>query len=117
VIENTWAFPVLEAMHLIGLALLAGMIALGNFRVLGWTTAAPSERIQNSGFWLMVLTGLPMLAAGLDRYRANPAFLVKMLLLVAALTIKGKTRATAILSLTAWTLVVLAARAVIDFDV
>jgi hypothetical protein len=61
--------------------------------------------------------GLPMFASGVDRYRENPAFLVKMVLLLVALVIQPKTRATAILSLAMWTLVVLAARAVIDFDV
>jgi len=117
-IENTWVFPALEALHVIGLALLVGSIALGDLRTLGWTNSAPSERIQNIGFWLMVLTGLPMFAAGVDRYRENPAFVVKMALLVIVLAIPKKpTRAHAILSLALWTLIVVAARAVIDFDV
>jgi len=117
VIENTWVFPALEALHVIGLALLVGMIVLGDLRILGWTKAAPSDRIQNAGFWLMVLTGLPMLASGFERYRQNPAFLVKIVLLIAALSIPVRTRTTAILSLALWTFTVLAARAVIDFDV
>jgi hypothetical protein len=116
-IENTWVFPALEALHVIGLALLVGNIVLGDLRTLGWSAAAPVPRLQEAGFWLMVLTGLPMFASGFDRYRENPAFWVKILLLCAALAIpKRGTRGLAWLSLTVWTLTVLAARAVIDFD-
>jgi hypothetical protein len=117
-IENTWVFPALEALHLIALALLVGNVVLADLRTLGWSAAAPSRRVQNAGFWLMVLTGLPMFASGMERYRANPAFWVKMALLAAALALGTRTtRAGAILSLVVWTLVVVAARAVIDFDV
>ncbi|MEO5926119.1 MAG: hypothetical protein ABIR70_20020 [Bryobacteraceae bacterium] len=117
-IENTWLFPVLESVHLIGLALLVGNIVLGDLRVLGWSVAAQSSRLQNAGFWLMVLTGLPMFASGFERYRENPAFWVKIALLVVVLSIpKSTTRTRAWLSLGLWTLTVFAARAVIDFDV
>lgn len=116
-IENTWVFPALEALHVIGLALLVGNVVLGDLRTLGWSTVAPSRRVQDSGFWLMVLTGLPMFASGMERYRGNPAFWVKMVLLAAALALGTRTtRAGAIASLIVWTLVVVAARAVIDFD-
>jgi hypothetical protein len=59
-----------------------------------------------------------MFASGFDRYRQNPAFLIKIILLIAALSIRERTtRAAALLSLGLWTLTVIAARAVIDFDV
>lgn len=121
-IENTWIFPALESLHVIGLALLAGPIVLFDFRTLGWTQASLSDRITRAGLWLMVLTGLPMFLSGYERYRENPAFLVKMAALIVALGVhhtlhKRATRATAILSLALWTFVIFAARAVIDFDV
>lgn len=116
-IENTWIFPALEALHVVGLALLVGNIVLGDLRVLGWSNALPSQRVQEAGFWLMVATGLPMFASGFERYRENPAFWVKIGLLAVALAIpKRTTRAHAVLSLVVWTLTVVAARAVIDFD-
>ena len=121
-IENTWIFPALEALHVIGLALLAGPILLSDLRTLGWTQAEVSAGVTRAGLWLMVLTGLPMFAAGYERYRENPAFLVKMVALVITLGVhhtihKRATRATAVLSLALWTFVIFAARAVIDFDV
>ena len=117
-IENTWVFPALEALHVIGLALLVGNIVLGDFRVLGWSTAERSEKLLRVGLWVMVLTGIPMFASGYERYRENPAFLVKMVLLVVAVFLpRSSSRVTAMVSLAAWTLIVVAARAVIDFDV
>lgn len=117
-IENTWVFPALESLHLIGLALLVGSIVLADLRILGWTMAVPSPRLQEGGFWLMVLTGLPMFVSGFDRYRANPAFVAKILLLAVALAVpKPATRVQAMWSLALWSLTVIVARAVIDFDV
>jgi hypothetical protein len=117
-LENTWVFPALEALHVIGLALLVGNVVLADLRTLGWSAAASSRRVQEAGFWLMVLTGAPMFASGMERYRSNPAFWLKMALLAAALLIGTRTtRAGAIASLIVWTLAVVAARAVIDFDV
>jgi hypothetical protein len=104
-IENTWIFPALEALHVVALAMLVGSVTLRCLE------RNPPARVQRAGLWLMVLTGLPMLWSGYDRYRENPAFLAKMLLLLPALYVRNPKW-----SLALWTLAVLAARAVIDFD-
>jgi hypothetical protein len=121
-IENTWIFPALEALHVVGLALLVGTIVLDDLRTLGATQAAARPQLLRTGLWLMVLTGIPMFLSGYERYRENPAFIVKMVALVVALGVhhtwhKRATRASAIASLALWTFVIFAARAVIDFDV
>lgn len=121
-IENSWIFPALEALHVVGLALLVGTIVLDDLRTLGATQAAGRPQLMRMGLWLMVLTGIPMFLSGYERYRENPAFIVKMAALAVALGIhhtwhKRATRASAIASLALWTFVILAARAVIDFDV
>ncbi|MEP6961719.1 MAG: hypothetical protein ABI995_06565 [Acidobacteriota bacterium] len=122
ILENSWMFPALEAAHVIGLALLVGTIVLGDLRVLGWIAASVPDGMTRAGLWTMVITGIPLFLSGYERYRENPAFLVKMSLLLVALALhhtihRRATRATAVLSLSIWTLVVVAARAVIDFDV
>ncbi len=38
-LKNSWAFPVIEAAHLFGVALLAGTILLADLRTLGWAVA------------------------------------------------------------------------------
>jgi hypothetical protein len=121
-IENTWVFPTLEALHVVGLALLVGTIVLGDMRTLGWTRAVAPKGMFGAGLWIMLMTGIVMFASGVQRYRENPAFLVKMGILVVALAVhwtihKRETRITAVLSLALWALAVFAARAVIDFDV
>lgn len=117
-IENTWVFPAVEALHLIGLALLVGTITLDNLRTLGVQTSAAPRWALWMGVAVMAATGLAMFLSNAQRYRENPAFLVKMGVLAALLMLHRihRTRATAILSLVLWTFAVLAARAVIDFD-
>ena len=70
----------------------------------------------------MLLTGAAMFFSDTARYLHNPAFQVKVALLVVALAAhftlhRRGTRFAAVLSLTLWTCVVLAARAIADFDV
>jgi hypothetical protein len=70
----------------------------------------------------MLLTGAAMFFTDTARYLHNPAFHVKITLLILALAAhftlhRRETRFAAVLSLTLWTCVVLAARAIADFDV
>ena len=121
-IENTWLFPVIEALHLIGMVLFLGPVLLGDLGVLGAIPHSPSERLPRLGLVLALSTGALLFLANPSRYSRNPAFLVKMPLLLAAFaahfTIHGrKTRTTAALSLSLWSFVILASRAVIDSDV
>ncbi len=121
--ENTWLFPFLEAIHVAGLALLVGTIVLADLAVLGWMPPQrPLASYTRFGLVLTLATGALLFAADFDRYLANPAFRVKLALLAVALAAhytlhRRARRITAALSLALWTLVVLAARAIIDFDV
>jgi hypothetical protein len=117
--ENSWIFPLLEAIHVIGLALLVGTIVLGDLATLGFLPRFSDIRWTLSGAIVMLLTGAVMFVADTDRYLANPAFLVKMGVLAgAALLYRARSRRWgAIASLTLWTFGVFAARAIIDFDV
>ena len=117
-IENTWLFPAVEALHLIGMAWFLGPIFLGDLATLGVISAAPSQKLPRAALILVLSTGAVLFAANTGRYLANPAFLVKILVLVAALAayfVRGA-RLRAATSAALWTLVILASRAVIDFD-
>lgn len=122
-IENSWLFPVLEAVHVIGLAMLVGTIVLGDLATLGlvkeWTPRFEASRWTAAGLVVMLLTGVAMFLANTERYLANPAFAAKMgVLLVAAVLYRTRPwRWGAVASLVLWTLAVFASRAVIDFDV
>jgi hypothetical protein len=123
-LENSWIFPVIESIHVIGLAAFVGTIVLDDLRTLGlkipdtrqlkvWTVA---------GLVVMLATGAAMFFSDTTRYLHNPAFRIKLSLVGVALSTYGLlrrwgTRFAAILSLILWTCVILAARAIIDFDV
>jgi hypothetical protein len=133
-LKNTWLFPVVQSIHLAGLAFLVGTIMIRNLRLLGvfrggvpgGLGAAELARElapwTRAGLAAMLATGPLMFAADSGRYLNNPAFLCKMALLGLALTVQFKLppqrgKLTAIASTVVWTLVVLAARAIADFDV
>ena len=123
-IENTWIFPVIESIHVIGLAAFVGTVVLADLRTLGLRIPDTSGLVAwtHSGLALLLATGAAMFFSDAARYLHNPAFHVKITLLVLALAAhftlrRSGTRFAAILSLALWTGVVLAARAIADFDV
>jgi hypothetical protein len=122
-LENSWLFPAIESVHVIGLAAFVGTVVLADLRTLGMRF--PTQQLKSwthAGLAAMLLTGAAMFFSDAARYLHNPAFRVKVALLVLALVAhftlrRSGTRFAAGLSLTLWTCVVLAARAIIDFDV
>ncbi len=123
-LENSWLFPVIESIHVIGLAAFVGTIVLEDLRTLGlrFPDTRHLKPWTHGGLAVMLLTGVAMFFSDTTRYLHNPAFQVKVALLVVALAAhfslhRRGTRFAAILSLTLWTCVVLAARAIADFDV
>ena len=123
-LENSWIFPVVESIHVIGLAAFVGTIVLEDLRILGlrFPDTQQHKRWTHAGLAAMLLTGPAMFFSDTARYLHNPAFRVKAALLVLALVAhftvrRSGTRFAAALSLALWTGVVLAARAIIDFDV
>ena len=123
-LENSWLFPVVESIHVIGLAAFVGTVVLADLRTLGlrFPDTRQLKPWTHSGLAAMLLTGAAMFLADATRYMHNPAFQAKAGLLIVALIAhftvrRSGTRFAAGLSLALWTCVVLAARAVIDFDV
>lgn len=118
----------MEAAHLCGLALFAGTVLFADLRRLGLgvsrLAAEELDRVfkpwAHSGLAILLSTGVLMAFADWERYRHNPAFGVKIGLVVLALIsyfVPRRGQWTAIASLVLWTGVVLAARAIADFDI
>jgi hypothetical protein len=123
-LENSWIFPAVESIHVIGLAAFVGTVVLQDLRTLNFAIPETGslKPWTHSGLAAMLLTGAAMFFSDTTRYLHNPAFQVKTALLVLALAghftlRRSGTRFAAILSLALWTSVVLAARAIADFDV
>lgn len=117
------------------MVLLAGTIILTDLRLLGFglrrlTPAGAAASLApwtRAGLAIMLTTGPVMFSSDVSRYVANPAFRVKMVLVLAALVFHftihrkavaaGKGRLAAILSVLLWSCVVLGGRGIADFDI
>ena len=91
--ESVWAFPILEAIHLIGLCLLGGALLVVDLRLLGvGLTSQPVAQLARSARpWLigslviMVATGVPLFLSEAIKAYYNTSFWVKMCTLPVAL--------------------------------
>ncbi|MBS0454481.1 MAG: hypothetical protein JSS14_24565, partial [Proteobacteria bacterium] len=88
---HPWAYPALEALHVMGIALLLGNLVALEMRVFGRAAAIPMQpfarlslTIAITGFAVAACTGLLMFASHPEELLANRFFLVKMGLLAAA---------------------------------
>ncbi len=93
VAQSVWAFPILEAVHLIGLCVLGGALLVVDLRLLGaGLTNQPIARIaRHARPWLigslvlMVATGVPLFLSEAIKAYYNTSFWVKMCTLPVAL--------------------------------
>lgn len=118
--KNTWLFPVIQSLHVVGLALFAGTVALADYAVLRHRPGRPVDGWTNWGLALMLATGTALFWADAGRYLTNSAFRIKIGLVVAALAFhffgRRSSRMGAVCSLALWTAVVVASRLIEDFD-
>jgi uncharacterized membrane protein YidH (DUF202 family) len=88
---HPWAYPMLEVVHIIGVALILGNLVLLELRVFGWAAELPIEPLARlslglavSGFGLAALTGLLMFGTQPGELLANRLFTAKMALIMLA---------------------------------
>lgn len=91
VAEHPFAYPVLEGLHVLGIALLLGSLLLVELRVWGVGAAVPLRPLARlalpvtlAGFALAAASGLAMFATRPWELLASDTFVVKMTLLMAA---------------------------------
>ena len=90
--SHPWAYPALEIVHIVGIALLLGNLVLLELRVFGRGAALPvpdlarlSLTLASGGFALVAASGLLMFSTQPQELLANRAFTLKMgLMLLAA---------------------------------
>lgn len=88
---HAWAYPALEVIHIVGIALLLGNLVLLELRVFGRGAALPVKDLARlsltlalCGFGLAAASGLLMFATQPAELLGNRAFTLKMLLLMLA---------------------------------
>ena len=90
--ESNWTFSLVETLHVLSIAVMAGTIAVVDLRLLGVAfREQPVSRLTNQvtpvtwvGFLLMVASGTLLFIAQPEKNAANPAFQIKLVLLVVA---------------------------------
>ena len=86
-----WLYPSVEIVHITGIALLVGSIAILDLRLLGLSRSLPVRRLAAhilpwsiASFALIVPSGLAMFVAHANDLLSNPLFAVKMGLILLA---------------------------------
>lgn len=82
---SAWAYPLVNVVHILGVALLFGAIAVLDLRLLGlWSTlpvtvlARPAVSIAASGFGIAAISGAALFTVEATDYVRNPLFAVKL---------------------------------------
>ena len=84
--ESLWLFPVIEVVHLFGLAVLGGSVIVMDLRLLGvgLRNAAPAQVLANTRPWffaglvVMIATGVPLFLSETTKCCFNHSFEVKI---------------------------------------
>ena len=90
---SIFAFPIILAVHTIGLGLLAGINAAIDLRLLGIAKRIPLPEFRRFlpymwlGLWLNVLSGIALIIAYPTKALTNPLFYIKLGLIATALVI------------------------------
>jgi hypothetical protein len=127
---HPWAYPALEVVHIVGIALLLGNLVALELRVWGAAATLPVAALAQlalslsvAGFGLAAASGLLMFSSQPGDLLANRAFVVKIGLLMAAGTnaalfhargglqrLDGVARTQTVVSLGLWLAVMIAGR-------
>jgi hypothetical protein len=99
--DSIWLFPVIEAIHLLALALLGGMLLIVDLRLCGVSFGARSAAALSRDVWklmvsalvVMLITGSLLYASEALKCYGNPAFKMKMICLGLAIAFTFTVRA------------------------
>jgi len=90
-VSHPWAYPALEAGHIVGIAMLFGGLLVFELRVLGLGRELPQRQLARVtllpalvGFGLCAATGLTMFSTQPGELLTNSAFRIKLFLIVLA---------------------------------
>jgi hypothetical protein len=89
--EALWAYPAVEATHILALALVVGSIVIVDLRLLGLSRQIPVSRLSRhalpwtaGAFVVAMITGLLMFTAHAEDFLTNRVFGLKMGLILLA---------------------------------
>jgi len=87
-----YGYPLILVLHTFGLSTLVGLSSAINLRLLGFASGIPLASLDRifwfmwAGFALTAATGILLFVADATRHASNPAFLVKLVFVLLAVT-------------------------------
>lgn len=107
--ETAWAYPVLETLHILGIALVMGGILLFDLRLIGFNRDIPVSALSRHIIpWVVlgiagnVVTGTLLFISDAAEFAANVSLRAKLVLIVLALANALAFRATVGRDVAAW---------------
>ncbi|MDZ4729844.1 MAG: DUF6644 family protein [Xanthomonadales bacterium] len=91
--ETIWGYPIVLSSHAVGMAILAGIVLMLNFRVLGLAPGIPLDRLKPMyrvaliGLIINVISGSMLFVSNADAFFQSTPFWIKMGLLGAGITL------------------------------
>jgi hypothetical protein len=89
--HSLWLYPIVEIVHIAGFSILVGAVALFDLRLLGFSSTVSVRSLARHllpwawvALLLIVPSGIAMLSAHASDFFGNPAFRIKLLLIVFA---------------------------------
>jgi hypothetical protein len=89
-VTNGGVYPLISALHILGIATLLGSIIVVDLRLLRYLgpqidpALATLVRVAIAGFVIAVMAGMLLMSVRITNYAFNPAFQAKLFLLLAA---------------------------------
>ena len=104
-----WLYPSVETIHIVGIGLLFGSIAVLDLRLLGFSRSIPVKKLAAhvlpwtiGSFALIVPSGLLMFTAHATEFIDSEVFILKMLLILAGFVNAGVFHTTVFRSADVW---------------
>ena len=94
--ESIWGYPIVLSSHAVGMAILAGIVLMINFRILGLAPAIPLSALKTMfrfalvGLVINLVSGLMLFVANADAFYESNPFRIKMILLIVGITLMVK---------------------------
>ena len=104
-----WLYPSVETIHIVGIGLLFGSIAVLDLRLLGFSRSIPAGKLAGhvlpwtlGSFALIIPSGFLMFTAHATEFIDSPVFVLKMMLILAAAVNAGIFHTTVFRSADVW---------------
>jgi hypothetical protein len=88
--ESDWGHPIVLCFHAVGMGMVVGICVMFSARVLGYARSVPLAAFDKLfglawiGFWMNAVSGVVLFCGSPRRLLETPAFVIKMILIVAA---------------------------------